>query len=60
MKIGGTLPNFQISDKIPYLDDELKTMVSGFQMKLAASLNTVVRILSGLGALPVSNCFMAL
>ena len=35
MKIGVTLPDFQVSDKMPYLDDELKTMVSGFQMKLA-------------------------
>ena len=45
-----TLANFQISGKTPYFNDELKTMVSGFQMKSAASLISLVEILSGPGA----------
>ena len=42
-----TIANFQISGNMPYFNDELKTMVSGFQMKSAASLISLVEILSG-------------
>ena len=51
-----TLANFQISGKTPYFNDELKAMVSGFQMKSAASLISLVEILSGSGALPFFSC----
>ena len=54
-----TLANFQISGKTPYFNDELKTMVGGFQMKSAASLISLVEILSGPGALPFFSCLMA-
>ena len=47
-----TLANFQISGKTPYFNYELKTIVNGFQMKSAASLISLVEILSGPGALP--------
>ena len=53
-----TLANFQISGRTPYFNDELKTMVSGFQMKSAASLISLVEILSGPGALPFFSCLM--
>ena len=54
-----TLADFQISGKMPHFNDELKTMVSGFQMKSATSLISLVEILSGPGALPLFSCFMA-
>ena len=54
-----TLANFQISGKMPHFNDELNTMVSGFQMKSAASLISLVEILSGPGALPSFSYFMA-
>ena len=54
-KIGVTLVIFQISGKTPYISDELKIIVRGFDSRSPTSFMIVVETLSGPAAFPFFN-----
>ena len=58
LKMGVTLANFQISEKMPCRKEELKIIANGSHITSAASFISIVGISSGPGAFPFFNCLM--